>query len=85
MSKKTYQLEYICLQMGITEGDLALWIEHEIIHPYDLENMLFDEEDFRRISFICDIQDRCAPNIESLQVIIHLLDQIQYLQKNSSS
>lgn len=81
MNISVYKLEYICLQNSISEEEVYQWIELEIIHPYDLENMLFDEEDLKRIGFICDLRERCSPNKESLQVILHLLDQVQFLQR----
>lgn len=81
MSKEVYELKYICTEHQLSEQELFDWIELEIIHPYNSERLLFDEEDIRRIAFICELKKDCSANNESLQVILHLLDQVYFLHK----
>lgn len=81
MSKVTYTLEIILEQTGFVQNDLLAFIEHEIISPFDDTNMLFDEEDLGRLKLIKELKENCSSNNESIQVILHLVDQINFLRK----
>jgi DNA-binding transcriptional MerR regulator len=81
MRNITYTLEIILDETGFREDDLIDFIEHEIITPFDDTNMVFDEEDLRRLKLIKELRDNCNSNHESLQVILHLVDQVHYLRK----
>jgi hypothetical protein len=81
MSKLTYTLEVITQKVGIQEDDILRFIENSLISPYSNEELLFDEEDLSRLRLISELQEHCDPNEESLQVILHLIDQIHYLNK----
>lgn len=80
MSKITYTIEIILQRVGLREEDVLRYIESNIISPYDEERLLFDDEDLRRLELVCDLKDNCNPNDESLQIMLHLIDQIHYLQ-----
>lgn len=81
MSKITYTLEVITQKIGFREDEVLRFIETKIISPYALDELLFDDEDLERLRLISELQDQCEPNDESLQVILHLIDQIHYLQR----
>ena len=84
MSKVTYTLEVITQIIEFDEVDILHFIESNIISPYNCDDLLFDEEDLARLRLISELQDQCGPNEESLQVILHLIDQIHYLRKHST-
>lgn len=81
MSKITYTLETVTHKIGIDQNDILNFIENNIISPYSNDDLLFDDEYLARLGLICDLREHCDPNDESLQVILHLIDQIHYLQK----
>lgn len=81
MSKVTYTLEVITQKIGFREDEILHFIESNLISPYIYEELLFDDEDLERLRLISELQDQCGPNEESLQVILHLIDQIHYLQR----
>lgn len=83
MKSVTYTLEIVIHETGFKEDEVYALIEHEIIAPYDQSNLIFDEEDLRRLKLVRELKENCEPNFESLQVILHLIDQINYLQKKS--
>lgn len=84
MSKKTYSFEVITQHLAIEKDEVIEYIQEKIIRPYDDENLIFDEEDFGRLALICELKENCSPNIESLQVILHLIDQIHHLQRSQN-
>lgn len=84
MSKVTYTIEVITQKIGIHEKDILRFIENSLICPYNHNELLFDEEDLSRLRLISELQEHCEPNEESLQVILHLIDQIHYLNKQNT-
>ena len=85
MSKITYTLEVITQKIEFDESDILRFIENNIICPYNNnDELLFDEEDLARLRLISELQEQCDPNEESLQVILHLIDQIYFLHKQRS-
>jgi hypothetical protein len=81
MKKMTYSLEIVLEKTGLCESDLLELIGLELISPFDHQNLLFDEEDLRRVELIQQLKDNCHSNYESIQVILHLVDQIHYLRR----
>lgn len=85
MSKITYTLEVITQKIEFDESDILRFIESNIICPYNNnDELLFDDEDLARLRLISELQEQCEPNEESLQVILHLIDQIHFLHKQRS-
>jgi len=78
MDKEIFEIHYISTSYGVSREEVIQWIEIEIIHPYNAEDLLFDLEDLQRIRLICDLKEYCDPNKESLQTIMHLIDQLNY-------
>ncbi len=81
MKKITYSLEVITQKVGLQKNEVIRYVEEKVVVPYDYENLLFDEEDFGRLVLISELKRNCEPNDESLHIILHLLDQIHFLQK----
>ena len=83
MSTTTYTLEIVCQKVGIGKDEIIKYVEKQIITPLDQANLIFDEEDLGRITLVQELKSHCDPNDESLQVILHLIDQIYSLQRNA--
>ncbi len=83
MSKVTYTLEIITQKVGLAKEEILRLVESDLISPYNYDELLFDEEDLGRLGLICQLREQCDPNEESLQVILHLIDQIHFLHKST--
>ncbi len=81
MSNEVFELHYICEKYSIPAEEIHEWIQMEIIHPFNSSDLIFDKEDLARIGLICELKNHCDPNIQSLEVILHLIDQLHYFQK----
>lgn len=81
MSNEIFQIHYICENYGLSTTEVREWIQVELIHPFNPSDLLFDREDLERIRLICELKNHCDPNIQSLEVMLHLIDQLNYLQK----
>lgn len=82
LRRKIEEVSEIC---GI-EGDVIIqFIEEEWIHPIDGEYNLLDEEDVARIMLIQDLREKFGVNDEAVPVILHLVDQINYIIQKSSN
>jgi len=55
-------------------------IEQKWIDPADRESQKLDQEDIARIKLIQDLQDHMGVNDEAIPIILHLVDQINYLR-----
>ncbi len=75
------EIHYITENYGISELEIQEWIQMKIIHPFDSVALIFDKEDIDRIRLICELKNQCDPNLYSLEVILHLIDQLNYLYK----
>ena len=79
MNNKTFEIHYISTHYGVSTEEIIQWVDVEILRPCDPQELLFDDEDLQRIQLICELRDQCNPNIESLQVILHLIDQLNFV------
>jgi chaperone modulatory protein CbpM len=68
---------------GISSNTIVHFIEEEWIHPIDAELKMLDEDDVRRILLIQDLQDRFGVNDEGVPLILHLIDQLDFIIHNS--
>lgn len=68
---------------GISTTTIIHFVEEEWISPVDAELKMFDEEDVRRILLIQDLQERFGVNDEGVPLILHLLDQLNFVIHNS--
>ena len=76
---KKFEMSFICEELQLDEMTIQDWINCRLVRPSDLSGPYFDEEDFSRIRLITEIKNICEANEESLEVILHLIDQIHYL------
>lgn len=83
MKTVTYTLEIILNETGFQEDELNEFIKHEIISPFDEKHLLFDEEDLTRLKLVRELKENCDPNFEALEVILYLVDQINFLQRKN--
>jgi chaperone modulatory protein CbpM len=74
------RLEEISILCGIEPEMIITFIEQEWIEPIDREHLMFDEEDLARVRLIKELKDVFEVNDEAVAVILHLVDQLNYLQ-----
>ena len=55
------------------------FIEEEWITPIDIELKMLDEEDVCRLLLIHDLKDKFGVNDEAVPVILHLVDQLNFI------
>ena len=73
------ELSFICEELELDEEIVLSWVKCRLVQPMDLEGPIFDEEDYSRICFIADMRKTYNTNDESLEIIMHLVDQIHNL------
>ncbi len=73
------ELSFICEELELDEETVLSWVNCRLVQPADLDGPVFDEEDFSRICLIADLRKTYNTNDESLEVIMHLVDQIHGL------
>ena len=78
---KMYELSFVCRELNLDEETLVTWIDARLITPADSEGPLFDDEDFGRLRLISEIRNTYNTNQESIEVILHLIDQIHLLNQ----
>ena len=76
---KKIDMSYICEELQLDEETIIRWIECRLVEPADSSTPYFDEEDLSRIRFIAEMQNLYSSNDESLEIILHLVDQIHHL------
>lgn len=74
-----FELSYVCQEFEVPEDTIYSWIECHLIEPAEVQGPLFDEEDLARIKLLIDLKNLYNTNNESLEVILHLVDQIHHL------
>ncbi len=77
MSKIEFSL--VCEELNLEENTLTRWVESRLIHPVDTDGPYFDEEDVARLRLMMHLKDIYEVNDPSLEVILHLVDQIHHL------
>jgi hypothetical protein len=68
---------------GVSTTMIVHFIEEEWVRPIDSELKLLDEEDVCRILLIQDLQEKFGVNDEGVPLILHLIDQINYIMNHS--
>ncbi len=69
----------VCEICGTSDEMIIQFINEKWIHPIDTELQTFDEEDISRIIFIQDLREKFEVNDEAVPVILHLVDQLNYI------
>lgn len=72
-------LQEICKICEIESELISQFVELEWIHPIDKAHLMFDEEDVARIKLIKDLKEVFEVNDEGVEIILHLVDQINYI------
>lgn len=81
MKKLTQKnLEEVCGEHSLSPETIHKFISEEWITPFDMDLLLFDEEDLARVALICELQEDFGVNDESVLIILNLIDQVHYLQ-----
>ena len=78
--KPVDEVSKIC---GIETKTILHFIAEEWLIPIDPETQMLDEEDVCRILLIQDLTERFGVNDEGIPVILHLLDQLNFVIYNS--
>lgn len=55
------------------------FIQEEWLSPIDVELNMLDEEDVCRLLLIHDLKDKFGVNDEAVPVILHLVDQLNFI------
>lgn len=77
-------LDEVSVISGIPSTVIVHFIEEEWINPIDRELKMLDEEDVCRILLINDLQEKFGVNDEAVPVILHLVDQLNFIIHNSN-
>lgn len=72
-------LDEISKTCGIPIQLISHFIDEEWINPIDHELKMLDEEDICRILLIDDLQKNFGVNDEAVPVILHLVDQLNFI------
>jgi chaperone modulatory protein CbpM len=81
----TKALDEISDYCGVSSTTIVHFIEEEWIYPANMEQQLFDEEDVSRILLIQDLKEKFGVNDEGVPLILHLIDQINFILHKSES
>ena len=76
------KMDEVCSEHRVTHETLRKYISEEWIRPFDIELLLFDDEDMVRVSLICELQEDMGVNDEAVLIILNLIDQVNYLRTN---
>ena len=76
-------IEEVAQICGVSDKIIIHYIEEEWIHPIDHELRMLDEEDVCRIILIQDLQQKFGVNEEAVPVILHLVDQLNFVIHHS--
>lgn len=78
-------IDEISQACGIESTTILHFIEEEWIQPIDPESKMLDEEDVCRLILIHDLQERFGVNAEGIPVILHLVDQLNFIIHNHNN
>jgi chaperone modulatory protein CbpM len=79
--KKTYRLKEISELIQMDDEILIEYVRREWISPASPENSEFDDEDLSRAKLIYDLISDFGVNNEAIPLILHLVDQLHWLQQ----
>lgn len=76
------RIDEVCSEHNLPLETIHKYIAEEWIMPFDLELLLFDDEDLARVALICELQEDLGVNDEAVLIILNLIDQVNYLRSN---
>ena len=80
IEKRIFEITEISKTYNLSEVFIYECIENEWIVPCDVSNTCFDLEDISRILLIKDLKEDFGANDEAVPLILHLIDQMQWMQ-----
>lgn len=75
-----YTIIEVSEELGIDTNTINQWIDLELVKPFNTASSFFDEEDVERMRLILNLQSLHDLNYDSIELVLHLIDQIHYLQ-----
>jgi chaperone modulatory protein CbpM len=78
-SQKRLPLEEAAQHSGIELEAIRYFIKCGWITPLDSEHQILDDEDLARAQLIWELQHDFGVNPEAIPIILHLIDQINYI------
>jgi chaperone modulatory protein CbpM len=79
------KIEEVAQEWGINQEIILDFISEEWILPVDLDHQVLDEEDLARIQLIRELREDFGVNDEAMPIILHLVDQLNCLQREISN
>ena len=74
-----YSLEELLDELALSHESLKDILQRSWIVPAASQH--FDEEDRQRLKLICELRSSFEVNDEGVDIILHLVDQLQYLHR----
>jgi chaperone modulatory protein CbpM len=85
MSLKIYfELHEVSSIYNLTTEVIEHFVVMSWIVPHDPEKNVFDKEDIARIQLIYDLRENLGVNDEAVSVILHLVDQLNFIHKGEN-
>ena len=78
MTKVYFTLLEVSEITGLNISSMKAWIDKEWVTPQGTE--VLDQEDMGRLRLIHELQVDLGANEEAIPIILHLLDQLYYVQ-----
>ena len=75
----TFQISEAAYQCGLQSDEILQFINHNWIQPFDETNLILDQDDLNRLQLIADLRIQMGVSDESVPIILHLIDQLNYL------
>lgn len=82
LEREVYDLKEVAQECHIGEESVLYFISQEWVSPESSEEPIFDEEDIARMRLIHELKNELGVNDEAVPVILHLVDQLNYLHLN---
>ncbi|NCN28341.1 MerR family transcriptional regulator [bacterium] len=86
MSVKIYfELQEVATICTLPPEDINYFVVMSWIEPHDPEENIFDNEDIARIQLIRDLRENMGVNDEAIPVILHLIDQLNFIHRGENA
>jgi chaperone modulatory protein CbpM len=85
IDKKRFLIEEASNLAGVEKTIILQWIQDEWISPAESEPLHLDEEDVARVKLIQNLIADFGVNREGISIVLHILDQLHYLQNRITS
>jgi chaperone modulatory protein CbpM len=73
------KIEDVITCSGVSREVIVYYVQESWVSPIDPRELIFDEEDIARIKLIHELRRDLGVNDESIPIILHLIDQLNYL------